>query len=268
MLMDMLGIFIGFSAIMLLFSLLVTAIVHGAQAALNLRLKNLKNVIESFFSQVDFVEQNIVDSLIQKIDQRSPKQLYATALPLDLQGNQIKLTNIGQQELIDIINSMHELSIEERERLSQKAHYYFSTLEELMSQRFKQWMHQISIATAFVICFVFQLNCFSILNDLNQDSYYRSQVTLIADNLAHSELITSETLANRNTNVQHHIQSLNFEIKPSNWSSYYAAMNIQTITNWIGIIFSAILISLGAPFWFNRLKDMVSLRDRLSDQKR
>ena len=66
MLMDMLGIFIGFSAIMLLFSLLVTAIVHGAQAALNLRLKNLKNVIESFFSQVDFVEQNIVDSLIQK----------------------------------------------------------------------------------------------------------------------------------------------------------------------------------------------------------
>ena len=173
MLMDMLGIFIGFSAIMLLFSLLVTALVHGAQAALNLRLKNLKNVIESFFSQIDFLEADLVKNIIDKIDQRSPKQLYATALPLNLQGNQLKLTSIGQQELIDIINSTHELSIEQREQLTQKIHYYFDALEELMSQRFKQWMHQISIATAFVLCFVFQLNCFSILKDLNQDSYYR-----------------------------------------------------------------------------------------------
>jgi len=95
MLMDMLGIFIGFSAIMLLFSLLVTALVHGAQAALNLRLKNLKNVIESFFSQIDFLEADLVKNIIDKIDQRSPKQLYATALPLNL----FKVTNLNSPVL-------------------------------------------------------------------------------------------------------------------------------------------------------------------------
>lgn len=267
MLMDMLGIFIGFSAIMLLFSLLVTALVHGAQAALNLRLKNLKNVIESFFNQIDFVEANLVKNIIDKIDQRSPKQLYATALPLNLQGNQLKLTSIGQQELIDIINSTHELSIEQREQLIQKIHYYFDALEELMSQRFKQWMHQISIATAFIICFVFQLNCFSILKDLNQDSYYRSQVGLVAEQLTSSST-TGINVQKSSELVQHHIQALNFEITPEQWKPYYSSFNVQTITNWIGIIFSTILISLGAPFWFNRLKDMVSLRDRLSEQKR
>jgi RecG-like helicase len=267
MLMDMLGIFIGFSAIMLLFSLLVTALVHGAQAALNLRLKNLKNVIEAFFNQIDFIESDLVKNIVEKIDLRSPKQLYATALPLNLQGNQLKLTSIGQQELIDIINSTHELSIEQRDQLTQKIHYYFEALEELMSQRFKQWMHQISIATAFVLCFVFQLNCFSILKDLNQDSYYRSQLGLVAKQLTVKSVLKSDSKNNPEL-LQHHIQALNFEITPKQWKPYYTTFNTQSLTNWIGIIFSAILISLGAPFWFNRLKDMISLRDRLSEQKR
>jgi len=110
MLMDMLGIFIGFSAIMLMFSLLVTALVHGAQASLNLRLKNLKKVIESFFNQVDFLTDECVKTLLNKIDRRGPSQLYATALPLNLPGNKLKLTNIGRQELVDIIHNAHELT--------------------------------------------------------------------------------------------------------------------------------------------------------------
>ncbi len=42
MLMDILGVLIGFAAVMLLFSLLTSAIVHGAQATLNLRLKTCR----------------------------------------------------------------------------------------------------------------------------------------------------------------------------------------------------------------------------------
>jgi len=267
MLMDMLGIFIGFCAIMLLFSLLVTAVVHGAQAALNLRLKNLKNVIEAFFHQVDFLSQDLVDSLLTKIDQRAPEHVYATALPVKLPGNTIKLTSIRQQELVDIIHRAHELSIEQREQLAQKVHYHFDILEELMCQRFKQWMHQISIATAFLICFSFQLNCFSILNDLNEDSYYRAQAAKLG-----SELIVQSDngqLDNGQTNrdLTHHMQTLNFEITPDEWRDYYFSFEVSTFTHWLGVIFSSILISLGAPFWFNRLKDLISLRDKLSPSK-
>ena len=259
MLMDMLGIFIGFSSIMLMFSLLVTALVHGAQAALNLRLKNLKNVIEAFFNQVEFITDECVKGLLNKIDDRGPNHLYATALPFNLAGNKLMLTNIGRQELVDIINSAHELSIEQREQLVQKASYYFETLEEIMSQRFKQWMHQISIAIALVICFSFQLNCFSVLDELNQDSYYRAHAGHVGN-----ELLQQETSQWQSEQVQEKMHALDFKITPELWPEYYFTFNVSAFTNWLGIIFSTILISFGAPFWFNRLKDLISLRDKFS----
>lgn len=263
MLMDMLGIFIGFSAIMLMFSLLVTALVHGAQASLNLRLKNLKKVIESFFNQIDFLTDECVKTLLEKIDRRGPSQLYATALPLNLPGNKLKLTNIGRQELVDIIHNAHELTEEHREKLKEKVSYYFETLEELMSQRFKQWMHQISIAIALVICFSFQLNCFSVLDELNQDSYYRAQTANMG-----SEMIQQEATNWQSQQVQDKMHALDFQITPEEWPEYYFSFTMSTFTNWFGIIFSTILISLGAPFWFNRLKDLVSLRDKLSHKSK
>ncbi len=263
MLMDILGILIGFIAIMLLFSLLVTALVHGAQAALNLRFKNLKVVLTQFFHNMDFVEHKITRSILTHIENQFPNGLYATALPLDIPGNRLKLTSIGQQELITIINNTRDVSIEEKEQLKKRVQDHFQTLEEIMSQRFKQWMHQISIILAFVICFAFQLNCFSLLNDLNKDSLFRQQTLLMADQLTAQHTLTE---VNHDT-LQSQMMTLQFDITPHQWSQYYFSLKMSTLSHWLGVIFSSILISLGAPFWFNRLKDMASLRDNLSKAK-
>ena len=262
MLMDILGILIGFIAIMLLFSLLVTALVQGAQATLNLRFKNLKTVITQFFQNMDFVEHKVTQSILDHIDQRFPSTLYATALPLNIAGNKLKLTNIGQQDLITLIGNTKDVSLEEKEQLKQKIMDHFETLEVIMSQRFKQWMHQISIILAFVISFIFQLNCFTLLNQLNHDRAFRQQANTLSQQLSiepPSEIIE--------TQIQPQLSALMFEITPEQWPQYYFSLNIATIGHWLGIIFSSILISLGAPFWFNRLRDMASLRDNLSKAK-
>jgi len=263
MLMDVLGILIGFISIMLLFSLLVTALVHGAQAALNLRFKNLKVVLNQFFNNMDFVEQKVTNAILTHIENQFPNGLYATALPLNIPGNRLKLTSIGQQELITIINNTRDVSIEEKEQLKKKVQDHFQTLEEIMSQRFKQWMHQISIALAFVLCFVFQLNCFSLLSQLNHDSVFRQQTLQLAEQLNAQASVPDM----QSDTVQSHLSSLQFEITPKQWPNYYFAFEVSTLSHWLGIIFSSILISLGAPFWFNRLKDMASLRDNLSKAK-
>ena len=234
-----------------------------AQAAFNLRFKNLKVVLSQFFQNMDFVEYKITNAVLNHIDNQFPNGLYATALPLNIPGNRLKLTSIGQQELITIINNTRDVSIEEKEQLKRKIQEHFQTLEEIMSQRFKQWMHQISITLAFVICFVFQLNCFSLLNQLNHDSAFRQQTLILAD-----QLNTSSTQSEiQHDTVQAHLTSLQFDIHPEQWPDYYFSFEIQTLSHWLGIIFSSILISLGAPFWFNRLKDMASLRDNLSKAK-
>jgi hypothetical protein len=261
--MDILGILIGFIAIMLLFSLLITALVHGAQAILNLRFKNLKVVLTQFFENMDFVEYEVTQAVLNHIENRFPSGLYATALPLNIPGNRLKLTSIGQQELMSIISNTRNVSIEEKEQLKNKVLDHFHTLEEIMSQRFKQWMHQISIILAFVICFVFQLNCFSLLNQLNHDSAFRQQSLYTADQLADKTL----EQANSSDILQPHLMALEFDITPREWIDYYFSLKITTLSHWLGIIFSSILVSLGAPFWFNRLKDMASLRDNLSKAK-
>ena len=263
MLMDILGILIGFITIMLLFSLLVTALGHGAQAALNLRFRNLKVVLTQFFSNMDFVEYNVTKTVLKHIENRFPNGLYATALPLNIPGNHLKLTSIGQQELVNIIDNTHGVSLEEKEQIKNKVIDHFHTLEEIMSQRFKQWMHQISIILAFVICFIFQLNCFSLLNQLNHDSALRQQSLTIAEQFNRETHITP---TNQDT-LQTHLIALDFNITPTQWPEYYFSLKITTLGHWLGIVFSSILISLGAPFWFNRLKDMASLRDNLSKAK-
>ena len=259
MLMDILGILIGFIGIMLLFSLLITAVVHGAQAALQLRFKNMKSVINAFFDHIDVLDEPCKTQLADKLNGRSAVTLYATALPLDILGNRLKLSSIGKKELIAIVQSIGGMIPEHTKRIEKEINEHFDTLEEIMSQRFKQWMHQLSIILAFVICFVFQLNCFSLLDKLNQDSLYRQQAMQI------SQEITAESSPDQ---LENKLMALSFTIEPDTWYQYYLSLEVSSIFNWIGIIFSSILISLGAPFWFNRLRDVVSLRDKLSSIKK
>ena len=260
MLMDMLGILTGFAAIMLLFSLLVTALVQGAQASLDLRFKNLKSVISSFLNNMNLIETKAAEKIMEQLEKRFTCGLYSTALPLNIGSNRLKVTNIGKQELVDLINNTSDMGLDQKEQLRQKVLDHFETIEEIMSQRFKQWMHQISIITAFVICFVFQLNCFQLLNQLNQDSAFRHQAIAFSDQLNDSKILQEQS----QQQLQSSLQALNFKITPKAWIEYYFSAHIDTLTHWLGIIFSSILISLGAPFWFNRLKDMASLRDKLS----
>jgi hypothetical protein len=259
MLMDILGVLIGFSAVMLLFSLLTSAIVHGAQATLNLRLKNMKGIITAFFNHTDQLDHSIQKILQEKIENRTPNQVYSTVLPVNLLGNKLKLTRIDKQELIDMVQDVQELGSDAKDKLKAKINKDFTALEEVMIQRFKQWMHQISIGVAFIICFTFQLNCFDLLTKLNNDSVYRAQLVQLSTHIdTQTQVSQSDFIP-----IQNNLSALNFNITPDKWPSYYAQAQVSSLFNWIGIIFSTILISLGAPFWFNRLKDMASLRDKL-----
>lgn len=57
---------------------------------------------------------------------------------------------------------------------------------------------------------------------------------------------------------------LNFKIMPNGWSYYTDTSDWSAFFhNYIGVLISGILISLGAPFWFKNLKTMFDLQERL-----
>lgn len=50
-----------------------------------------------------------------------------------------------------------------------------------------------------------------------------------------------------------------FVVWPHDWSYYH----YTKVNNWLGVLVSAVFISLGAPFWFNTLKNLMNMRDML-----
>lgn len=54
-----------------------------------------------------------------------------------------------------------------------------------------------------------------------------------------------------------------FEPLP-NGTDYFSLSNDAFVKNWLGMIISSILISLGSPFWFTTVRNLIGLRDMIS----
>lgn len=291
MLMDILGIVIGFCSIMLIFSLLVTAMVHGTQAALNMRVRNMRNVISSFMDQFPDIDTQAV---LEKIDKRIPNNINPLVVPTGgkLFTRNIKLSFISKKELMCITDELLEDANDARNNLHKEIERSFDYLEEVMAQRFKQWMHQLAIAIAFAIAFVFQLNTFDLISNLNKDTALRYQAVSYGTQIQDTELSELEGNA-KIEDVSGQLVSLQFSMFEHGWPYYLgttekAEAEVESKTeespvakpleetkenqfsigevlqNWFGVICSAIFISLGAPFWFNSLKNVLDLRDKLA----
>ena len=50
---------------------------------------------------------------------------------------------------------------------------------------------------------------------------------------------------------------------PLGWKFYYKSGSVEW-ANLVGVLITAILLSFGAPFWFERLKEVLKLKDTLS----
>lgn len=291
MLMDILGIVIGFCSIMLIFSLLVTALVHGTQASLNMRVRNMRNVIAAFMDQFSEIDTK---SVLDKIDRRIPNNINPLIVPHGgkLFSRQIKLSSISKKELMCITEDLLGDASAVRNKVNKEIERSFDYLEEVMAQRFKQWMHQLSILTAFVITFVFQLNTFELISELNRDTALRNQAMAYGASIQNTGLSEGKSNEDRQqsiTNIQEQMISLRFEMFEHGWPYYFGSLAKQepypistesthemkslndstpslgeVLQNWFGVICSAIFISLGAPFWFNSLKNVLDLRDKLA----
>lgn len=287
MLMDILGIVIGFCSIMLIFSLLVTALVHGTQATLNMRVRNMRNVIASFMDQFPDIDTQAV---LEKIDQRIPNNINPLVVPTGgkLFSQHIKLAFISKKELMSITEEILHDANDARNHLHKEIERSFKYLEEVMAQRFKQWMHQLAIAIAFALAFVFQLNTFDLIKDLNRDTALRNQAATYAGKIENTNIEGEE--ANKEIDlISTQLSAMDFQLFSEGWA-YYMGDSIESVAavpesttkaeplvtsspsytllellqNWMGVICSAIFISLGAPFWFNSLKNVLHMRDKLA----
>ena len=61
------------------------------------------------------------------------------------------------------------------------------------------------------------------------------------------------------------LAEFNFEPLPNDWGYFVDKDN--WFKNWVGLLMSTVLVSLGAPFWFSTVRNLIGLRDALSSRK-
>ena len=168
------------------------------------------------------------------------------------------------------------------EQLSGHINQWFDSVMDRVSQRFVTHMRIWTIIFSIVIAFAAHLDAFQLLTQLSTDSELRARLVNSADALSKeadraqlistNEIPGTETAAREQlTNAANNIQvilndKLKFQLVPNPYPQPFYNYWTPNWSHFWGIAACAALLSLGAPFWFNMLKTLSSLRPVLANK--
>ncbi|KPJ51491.1 MAG: hypothetical protein AMJ38_00360 [Dehalococcoidia bacterium DG_22] len=340
MLLDVLGILVGFAAVMLLLSLIVTTLVQLIQHVLGMRSRNLGVGIQALLETVLKSGPGEQAENARKVLTEArfvPRKASRIARMVD-RVTSPSCTWIEPKELVARLKGVGlQLDESQQEQINQA----FDRMGDYLRARFVQHVRVVTIILAFLVAFCFQVSTPALLRDLSTDPELRARYataaeTLVregelavegalsyqdvseealrvlqerhpelaaqfeqaggigenrADIVAELDLILAEDLPQkRDPLVEEYEQLLTtlhathageslqearrlvnalarFNITPwaEGWAYYTGPDGFE---NWIGVILTTILLTLGAPFWFNTLRSLVNLRDQLQPESK
>ena len=194
MLMEILGTVIGFVAIILLLSLIVTALVQFLENVFGLRARNLRHglelLVEDHFGDETFKEgddkespkerrasvRKIVDDIVET---PASKKMHSA----NIIGRVINppVSWIESDQLIDSLAAGQiKISKEKKTAIASD----FKKSEGLSSQRFRSQIRLITLLCSIPVAFVFQASTPKILSDLSLDPQLRARAVAMAEGLS------------------------------------------------------------------------------------
>jgi hypothetical protein len=138
---------------------------------------------------------------------------------------------------------------------------WFNSVMDRVSQRFAMHMRLYSVAVSFIIVVALGMDTLFILNTLRHDAVLRSGLAAVGGELAKADNLTSDerqaltTLARSardNLTGDQDVRKLFFQ---------------RSVGSIPGMLLSVVLLSLGAPFWFMVLKNLVALRSVVAQKE-
>ena len=137
---------------------------------------------------------------------------------------------------------------------------WFDQTMDRIGQRFTYYTHGMTFAVAMALALGLQLNMVTVINRLSTDDQFRQAAAASALKMTSQNLPADAASAD----YFHLLDNAGVMSLPS-WN---APVNWTKIPE---ILLTGLLISLGAPFWYNALKDLLRLRSTAAqkdDQQR
>ena len=325
---DLLGLAIGFVTIMLILSLVVTALLQVLQNILRLRFNNLAygimGVLKATRNDKNITLQDIKDKILAP----PMKELGKKVLILP------KKTWIEPDELIEKISETLNIQFikAEKEEIIKK----FKDSYTYMNKRFQAMLRYWSFVLALLVAFYFQVDSFDVIKRLSSDAELRASVVETARKMVNENeqdslkyMSNEEELDSALVLLKSEFPSLAAKIEPDakvgadrdeavnklnailaddsqetrdsvvekyddlldnlyreqisvgieryeKYNSELALIDIQPFANGrdfyknpkhlLGMLITAIFLSFGAPFWFERLRELIKLKDSMQPE--
>jgi hypothetical protein len=331
MFLDTLGIIVGFVTIVLLLSILVTALVQTAANLMRRRHKALALGVE----ETQIVQK--IENLREQIDKEDTNASHLIDLVVAAVTSAKMDPRVTWLEDKDVIAPLIEAKVPDSGVAV--ARHVLDHTRRIMEDKYLQWSRGLTVAASVIVAFWFGANAPELLERLRTDSDFRARAEVMGERLAketpdeyesiiggapglrartlfleaHPEYTTQlgalrfealavdDLVANFETAMDSEPKrdelaeefrklvekELELEsarsldaakrsmsdlsgigIQPLENLSYYFEMNAanERIVRWdrlFGVLFMAVLMSFGAPFWYRVLKDVVGLKDAL-----
>jgi len=295
---QILEVAIGIVFIYLLLSIICSALNELVSRIFSMRAKNLEQGIRNLLNDPDFTEyaKNFYNHpLIKNLEQKGkhpsyvPSRTFALVL-MDLIGSgesgsgskrfknfrstvsKITNDNLKRTLLVFIDDAENNLN-----KFAENLGEWFDNAMQRVSGWYKRKAQLIILSLALVICVVFNADTLMIANSLSRDAAMRNAVVLAAEEYVKQPLpakpdekpgkespaAEEKILLTRINQVREQIQKLRLPIGWAKMSDDPRAVP-ASFPSWLakvlGILFTTIAVSLGAPFWFDVLNKFVNLR--------
>jgi len=295
MLFQILGIILAFVTIVVLLSLVVTTVSQVIQYLFRVRSRNLEQGLAVLLQRFEvapaqcrekaravltsrrlsplpdnwwvFRFLNRVSFLRSRLERREWFRLLAQYGPSGV-------TRIQKDEFLAAMAATAALS---KDALDE-AGVLFDRFEDQLRQRFTVKMRQISVGVAVVVAFVFQFSSPAILQEIMVDPGLQTRAVEMGRELAgqvsqniggngdQSAVVPADLVAQirRELAELRGLRSRLGELNILPWRSGWAFYVDNGGVAWghlLGVMISALLLSLGAPFWYEVLRDLIKLSD-------
>lgn len=271
MLLNYLDSAIGFIVVILMFSLAITILVQMVSVLLQLRGKGLLTGLQLLLREVDPALKSQAQALANQVLSHPAIADGKKRLGIALRKNEVKLV---LESLAEANPSLKAALAERGTAISAKIDAWYEPVMDRVSERYKMNTRWVATGFAVILAFGLQFDSLGLFRKISTNAELRARLVAMSDSVLESskkELEAPATAATveglndlngRLENLRTELGETGLQLIPTDWSwSFYGHWR-----SWLGVILSAFLLGLGAPFWYGALKNLVGLR-HVSDQR-
>jgi hypothetical protein len=276
---------VGFATVMLVLSLVVTVLTRIVANVLKLRSRHLRDGILDVFLQLGWkfageAAHILAHEITHHKDAITREDLVETLLVLAQKNPELRTKVAALVPAFDptvllehLRRATLELSMERPDLsaavvrgtamartpvtgLASEIFGVFDSTMDRVSARFTVQSRKLVAIFGIVLALALPLDTFDVLERFLQSDAARDQAVALAQTLAENEPDVRVAYAK--------LRAAGVIVVPSSLAEWLARWHE---VNWIGVAVGALLLTLGAPFWFLLLKDLLRLRSAVAGQE-